>query len=184
MRPAVDEARAQLTLFLDTMEPLLPIEAAGAERLGTPDFPEPVSRPAVRERLDGLLSAFRTLEGEVRHVRETLDRDEGLVDGLEGRVLDLQSAERRLGGAVVALRTVLDPDEGEDRFVRWLEWRGRPRKGRKNLVMASAPIELGDLLREGLFEKLGHGGAFFGDAGHSRQLRLSTESYRTTSRRP
>lgn len=154
VRPAVDEARAQLTLFLDTMEPLLPIEAAGAERLGTPDFPEPVSRPAVRERLDGLLSAFRTLEGEVRHVRETLDRDEGLVDGLEGRVLDLQSAERRLGGAVVALRTVLDPDEGEDRFVRWLEWRGRPRKGRKNLVMASAPIELGDLLREGLFEKL------------------------------
>ena len=113
-----------------------------------------MSRPAVRERLDGLLSAFRTLEGEVRHVRETLDRDEGLVDGLEGRVLDLQSAERRLGGAVVALRTVLDPDEGEDRFVRWLEWRGRPRKGRKNLVMASAPIELGDLLREGLFEKL------------------------------
>ena len=153
VRPAVDEARAQLTLFLDTMEPLLPIDAAGAERLGTSDFPEPVSRPVVRERLDGLVSAFRSLEAEVRHVRETLDRDEALVDGLEGRILDLQSAERRLGGVVIAIRTVLDPEEGEDRFVRWLEWRGRPRKGKRNLVMASAPIELGHLLREGLFEK-------------------------------
>ncbi len=153
VRPAVDEARAQLTLFLDAMEPLLPIDAAGAERLGTDGFPEPVARPAVRERLDGLVAAFRSLEAEVRSVREALDRDEALSEGLQGRVLDLQSAERRLGGSVRAVRTVLDPEEGEDRFVRWLEWRGRPRKGRRNLVMASAPIELGDMLREGLFEK-------------------------------
>ncbi len=153
VRPAVDEARAQLTLFLDTMEPLLPTDAVGAARIGTVDFPEPVARPAVRERLDGLVVAFRTLEAEVRNVRETLDRDETLSEGLEGRVLDLQSAERRLGGAVTALRTVLDPEEGEERFVRWLEWKGPPRKGRRNLVIASAPIELGGMLREGLFEK-------------------------------
>ena len=153
VRPAVDEARAQLTLFLETMEPLLPLDAVGAERIGTADFPEPVSRPAVRERLDGLVSAFRSLEAEVRSVRESLDRDEALSDGLDGRVLDLQSAERRLGGSVRALRAVLDPEEGEERFVRWLEWRGRKRKGRRNLVMASAPIEVGGLLREGLFEK-------------------------------
>jgi ATP-dependent DNA helicase DinG len=153
VRPAVDEARAQLTLFLDAMEPLLPIDAVGAARIGTVDFPEPVARTAVRERLDGLVIAFRGLEAEVRNVREALDRDEALSEGLEGRVLDLRSAERRLGGSVLALRTVLDPEEGEDRFVRWLEWRGRPRKGRRNLVMASAPIELGGMLRDGLFEK-------------------------------
>ena len=153
VRPAVDEARAQLTLFLDAMEPLLPADAVGAKRIGTADFPEPVTRPAVRERLDGLVAAFRDLEAEVRRVKESLERDETLFESLEGRVLDLQSVERRLDGSVRAVRTVLDPKEGEDRFVRWLEWRGRPRKGRRNLVMASAPIELGGLLREGLFEK-------------------------------
>ena len=153
VRPAVDEARAQLTLFLDAMEPLLPADAVGAKRIGTADFPEPVTRPAVRERLDGLVAAFRDLEAEVRWVKESLERDETLFESLEGRVLDLQSVERRLDGSVRAVRTVLDPEEGEDRFVRWLEWRGRPRKGRRNLVMASAPIELGGLLREGLFEK-------------------------------
>ena len=152
--PAVEESRAQLTLFLDAMEPLLAADAVGAERIGTADFPEPVERPVVRERLDGLVSAFRALEAEVRHVREILDRDEVLAEGLEGRVLDLQSVERRLAGSVHALRTVLDPEDGEDRFVRWLEWRGRPRRGRRNLVIASAPIELGGMLRQGLFEKI------------------------------
>ena len=152
VRPAVDEARAQLTLFLDAMEPILPAHAVGAARIGTQDFPEPVRRPEVRERLDGLVAAFRDLEAEVRSVREALERDESLAEDLSGRVLDLQSAERRLGGSVRAVRTVLDPEDGEDRFVRWLEWRGRPQKGRRNLVMASAPIELGDLLRGSLFE--------------------------------
>ena len=154
VRPAVEESRAQLTLFLDAMETLLAADAVGAERIGTADFPEPVERPVVRERLDGLVSAFRALEAEVRHVREILDRDEVLAEGLEGRVLDLQSVERRLAGSVHALRTVLDPEDGEDRFVRWLEWRGRPRRGRRNLVIASAPIELGGMLRQGLFEKI------------------------------
>ena len=154
VRPAVEESRAQLTLFLDAMDPLLAADAVGAERIGTADFPEPVERPVVRERLDGLVSAFRALEAEVRHVREILDRDEVLAEGLEGRVLDLQSVERRLAGSVHALRTVLDPEDGEDRFVRWLEWRGRPRRGRRNLVIASAPIELGGMLRQGLFEKI------------------------------
>ena len=131
------------------MEPLLAADAVGAERIGTADFPEPVERPVVCERLDGLVSAFRALEAEVRHVREILDRDEVLAEGLEGRVLDLQSVERRLAGSVHALRTVLDPEDGEDRFVRWLEWRGR-----RNLVIASAPIELGGMLRQGLFENI------------------------------
>ena len=153
VRPAVDEARAQLTLFLDAMEPVLRADALGAARIGTVELPEPVTRPAVRERLDGLVAAFRDLEAEVRRIRETIERDESLSEGLEGRVLDLQSTERRLAGSVRAVRTVLDPEDGEDRFVRWLEWRGRPKKGRRNFVMASAPIELGTLLREALFEK-------------------------------
>ena len=59
VRPALEEARAQLTLFLDVLEPLLPSDALGAVRIGTAEMPEPASQPDVRERLDGLVSAFR-----------------------------------------------------------------------------------------------------------------------------
>ena len=154
VRPALDEARAELTLFLDALEPLLPLDATGAVRIGTAEMPEPASHPGVRERLDGLTSAFRTLGRELRDVRERLEDHDTLADGLEGRLLDLRSGERRLTDSAYALLTVLGADEEEERFVRWLQWRGKARGKNRNLVIASAPIEVGDLLREHLFEKV------------------------------
>ena len=154
VRPALEEARAELTLFLDLLEPLLPSDAKGAVRLGTDQMPEPASHPAVRERLDGLVSAFRTLSRELRGVRERLEDHDTLGEGLEGRLLDLRSGEGRLADTAHTLHTVLDGDAEDVRYVRWLEWRGKSRGKNRNLVIASAPIEVGDLLREHLFEKV------------------------------
>ena len=154
VRPALEEARAQLTLFLDALEPLLPSDAMGAQRIGTAEMPEPASQPHVRERLDGLVSAFRRLGKEVRDVRERLEDHDTLAEGLEGRLLDLRSGERRLADSAHTLHTVLDADVEEERFVRWLQWRGKARGKNRNLVIASAPIEVGDLLREHLFERV------------------------------
>ena len=153
VHPALADAKAQLTLFLDVLEPLLPSEVMGAVRIGTAEMPEPTSHAPVRERLDGLSAAFRVLGGEIRQVRERLEDHETLSEGLEGRLLDLRSAERRLSDSAHTLHTVLDTDEDDLRFVRWLEWRGRSRGKNRNLVIASAPVEVGDLLREHLFEK-------------------------------
>ena len=47
VRPALEEARARLTLFLDALEPLLPSDAMGAVRIGTAEMPEPASQPDV-----------------------------------------------------------------------------------------------------------------------------------------
>ena len=154
VRPALEEARAQLTLFLDVLEPLLPSDAMGAVRMGTTELPEPASHPDVRERLDGLVAAFRRLGKEVRDVRERLEDHDTLAEGLEGRLLDLKSSEHRLADSAHTLHTVLDADVEEERFVRWLEWRGKARGQNRNLVIASAPIEVGDLLREHLFERV------------------------------
>ena len=154
VRPALEEARAQLTPFLDVLEPLLPSDALGAVRIGTAEMPEPASQPDVRERLDGLVSAFRRLEKELRDVRERLEDHDTLAEGLEGRLLDLRSGERRLADSAHTLHAVLDADVEEERFVRWLEWRGKSRGKNRNLVIASAPIEVGDLLREHLFERV------------------------------
>ena len=154
VRPALEEARAQLTLFLNVLEPLLSSEAIGAVRIGTAELPEPASHPDVREHLDGLVAAFRRLGKELRDVRERLKDHDTLAEGLEGRLLDLKSSEHRLADSAHTLHTVLDADVEEERFVRWLEWRGKARGKNRNLVIASAPIEVGDLLREHLFERV------------------------------
>ncbi len=172
VRPAVEDSRAALDLFMDVVEPLVPASAWGegdAVRISpTPDvdpadgptaptalrervIDEPVARDEVRERLRGLLAAFQGLERDLNQVRRQVEASEDLEERLEGRLLDLRSAERRAGAAQVALKLVLEPGERADEFVRWLEVRGRGR--RRNLALAAAPIELGPVLREALWSR-------------------------------
>lgn len=170
VRPAVEGVRAALDLFLDVVEPLVPDGGEGeAVRIAGPppdagDPPgaggrvlreqvidEPVARVEVRDRLRSLLGALRTLEGELAQVRRQVEGAEELEARLEGRLLDLRSAERRAGAAQVGLKLVLEPGDRADDYVRWLEMRGRGR--RRNLALAAAPIELGAVLREALWAR-------------------------------
>ena len=80
-----------------------------------------------------------------------MEGSEELEERVEGRLLDLRSAERRAGAAQVALKLVLEPGEQADDVVRWLEMRGRGR--RRNLALAAAPVELGPVLRENLWSR-------------------------------
>ncbi|HSM07140.1 MAG TPA: helicase C-terminal domain-containing protein [Longimicrobiales bacterium] len=154
VRPAVEDARANLSLFLDHLEPVLDGARPGeAVRIGSGEdtIPEPAEDDAVRERLHGLLGALQRLAREIAELRRRVEGDEGLAEEVEGRLLDLRGSERRLGAAEVALRLVLEPGDQEERLVRWLELRGRGR--RRNLTLAAAPIELGEVLRDALFSR-------------------------------
>jgi ATP-dependent DNA helicase DinG len=154
IRPAVDEARATAGSFVEVMEGLIPHGQGEAVRIGStgPEaLEEPVEHDAVRVRLDRLLGALSRLEREVDGLRRRLESDETLEERLRDRILDLQSAVRRLGAHQYALRLILRPTEEEGQaHVRWIELRGRGR--RANLSLAAAPIELGPVLRESLFE--------------------------------
>ncbi|HSG49999.1 MAG TPA: helicase C-terminal domain-containing protein, partial [Longimicrobiales bacterium] len=155
VRPAVDEARAHLGTFLDALMPAVPRPGEGeAVRIGTGEgtIPEPVGDEAVRERFHGLLGSLQRLAREVSDLRRRIEGDEALSGDLEGRLLDLRSAERRLGASEVALRLVLEPGDQEPNLVRWLEVRGRGK--RSNLVLAAAPVELGPVLRDSLFSRV------------------------------
>jgi len=156
LRPTVDELRSRGTLFFEAVAPLVP-DGPGesdAVRIGRGEgtIPEPDASVQVRERLDGLLAGLQRLAKELADLRRAIENDERLFDGLEGRLLDLRSAERRLLAAEAALRLVLRPGDRELSLVRWIETRGRGR--RRSLVLAAAPIELGATLRESLFSKL------------------------------
>lgn len=154
VRPALESTREAVLAFLDRVEPLVPAGSGDGVRIGEgpEDVPEPVSRRVVKDALDRLLGAMQDLEREIGYVRRRIDMEEELLERVEGRILDIQSAERRLGAQRYALGLVLSPSEEESTsYVRWLEVGGGRTKG--NLVLAAAPIELGPLLRDSLFRQ-------------------------------
>ncbi len=97
------------------------------------------------------MSSLGALQRELAELRARIELDEQLSEALEGRVLDLRSVERRLAAATHGLRLVLAPGEDTHTYVRWLETRGRGK--RANVVIAAAPIDLGDLLLDALFTR-------------------------------
>ena len=151
VRPALARARARVEGFVELLEPLVQ-GTDSAVRLGEAGIGEPADREDVREALVATVAELGTLEREVAELRARLDLVEERRNELEGRLLDLRSIERRLAAAVAGMRLVLAPGEDAAAFVRWLEGRGRG--ARANLALAAAPIDVGPLLRESLFEKV------------------------------
>ncbi|MDT8341638.1 MAG: helicase C-terminal domain-containing protein [Longimicrobiales bacterium] len=155
VRPRVEDARARLGVFLDTLEPRIPRrEGVEAFRIGTGEgtIPEPAADEGVRERLHALIGALGDLARELGELRRRVEGDEGLAPEVEARLLDVRGSERRLAAAEVALRLVFEPGEQAAELVRWVEVRGRG--PRSNLVLAAAPVELGRVLRENLFARV------------------------------
>jgi ATP-dependent DNA helicase DinG len=111
----------------------------------------------VRETLTRFLLAFRGLARELGELRARLQEDTSRLEALEGRLLDLASIQGRLEASAQAAQRVLDPGEEGQTLVRWLETRGRVVQGSRNLALAAAPIEVGPVLRDDLFERLDTG---------------------------
>jgi ATP-dependent DNA helicase DinG len=150
VRPALSRALATMEGLVERIEPLAPPQE-GAVRLGPSGIGEPAAGTEVQEALAGTLAAFGTLERELAELRARLEIVEDLAERLEGRILDLRSIERRLAAAAHGLKLVLAPGDESAAYVRWLDSRGRGRQA--NLVLGAAPIALGEMLRESLFER-------------------------------
>lgn len=150
VRPALSRARGEVDGFVETLEAFVP-SGESTVRLGPSGIGEPADREDVRERLTAVVNTLGTLERELGQLEDRLKVDESLAERLEGRLLDLRSVQRRLAAVAHGVRLVLAPGEDAHAYVRWLEVRGRGRRG--NLVLAAAPIELGPVLRESLFER-------------------------------
>ena len=151
VRPALAQARLEVEGFIDTVEELLPSDKSTV-RIGSSGVGELAERDEVGEQLSASRNALTPLERELSELGARIELDENISDGLEGRLLDLRAITRRLAAARHGLGLVFTPGEKAGRYVRWLELRGRGR--RSNLVMAAAPIDLGDLLVESLFSRV------------------------------
>jgi ATP-dependent DNA helicase DinG len=152
--PALNEAREALEPLLTSLGDVFPEAVGDALRLGGREGIEPGRGAEVQEAVAFFFLAFRRLAREVGELRLRLGGDEAWADTLEGRILDLQSVQNRLESSALGVRRVLDPGDENSGLVRWLQLKGRPLGGSRNLALAAAPIEVGPILREDLFRRL------------------------------
>ena len=157
-RLLVDRAHDALVALFERIEEWAAARADGGSlRLGRPGplgrgGPEPTSDPEIAELLDGALAQLGDLRVELAQVADSLEEEE-LSSTLEGRLLDLKGLRGRLELIDRALRLALVPDDDAHARVRWLDVRRGGARRRTNLVFATAPTEVGQILAEHLFER-------------------------------
>lgn len=106
------------------------------------------------DSLSGLLDNLTGLLAGMEELRERVQADEQLKQGLEAQLVELRGAANRIGAAADGLRGALRPGESEQKMVRWME-RQPPRDGREgNLTLNAAPLDLSAVLRDAVFEKV------------------------------
>ena len=106
------------------------------------------------DSLSGLLDNLTGLTAGFEQLRERIQADEQLKNGLEAQLVELRGAANRIGAAADGLRGALRPGESAQKLVRWME-RQPPRDGREgNLTLNAAPLDLSSVLRDTLFEQV------------------------------
>ena len=106
------------------------------------------------DALSALLDNLTGLLAGMEELRDRVQADEQLKQGLEAQLVELRGSANRIGAAADGLRGALRPGESEQKLVRWME-RQPPRDGREgNLTLNSAPLDLSEVLRDALFEKV------------------------------
>jgi ATP-dependent DNA helicase DinG len=153
LRPRIERGRERAAELFEQLERLALASDDGVLRLHDDFTGERAWTDGPASALDSLLLLLDELVRETRRLRETLQADETAADALADRTLELHALQLRLFDQSAALRTALQPGHDAVPFVRWVERRGGTRR-EANVAVHAAPIELGPLLREALFERM------------------------------
>lgn len=154
MAPALDGARARAGAVFQHLEALARRRNDPVFRLD-PDFnDDAVWAAGLGEELDGLLTNLDGLARAAELVRERIASDEEASSRFEASLLELRGAAVRIEAAAFALRTALRPGDDAMPMVRWLEVRRDPRGGDANVTLSAAPLDLAEVLRDSLMERV------------------------------
>ena len=142
--------------------------------------------PALQDALVVLDRLARGLDG----IREAVLRDRKATEKLEDQLVELNALAGRIRAFADGLRVALVPGDDAVPMVRWLERRGGGQGREPNLAARAAPIELGEVLRDALWEPVDtavltsatlstrDGFSFLtGRLGLDRAVRVSERSY-------
>jgi ATP-dependent DNA helicase DinG len=115
---------------------------------------DPVWEGGLEEDLSALLLNLSRIARGLESVREKVLGDEESARTLEPQLLEVRGAANRIEAAAIALGATLRPGDRTDELVRWIETRRDPAGGQGNIILAAAPLDLAELLRESLMEKV------------------------------
>jgi ATP-dependent DNA helicase DinG len=190
IRPDVGNAKRRAADLFARLETVLWRSPDGVLRLSE-DFAteEPWSEtvaPALQDLLVVLDRLARGLDG----LREAVLADRRATEKLEEQLVEVSAVAGRIRGQADGLRTALIPGNEPVALVRWLERRGGGQVQEPNIVACAAPIELGDVLRQALWDPVDTAvltsatlstregfGFVTGRLGLDRVARVTAESY-------
>ena len=114
----------------------------------------PVWPLGLDDALTGLLEHLGKLCEGMELLRERVCVDEEMKHQMEAQLVELRGASNRVALAADALRQALRPGEDAIKMVRWIG-RQAEREGREgNIGLYAVPLDLSEVLRESLFEKV------------------------------
>jgi ATP-dependent DNA helicase DinG len=152
--PALEGARDRASEVFSRLEEVGRRGRESVVRLEPEFADDPVWGLGLEEELTGLLMHLDTLLRGMELVRERVTLDERAGASMEQPLMELRGAANRLESAALALRATLRPGADALNMVRWLEVRRDPRGLENNVVLAAAPLDLSQVLRESLMEKV------------------------------
>jgi ATP-dependent DNA helicase DinG len=162
IRPDVGNAKQRAAVLFARLEEVLLGAPDGVQRLADGFAAEESWGDAVSPALHDLLLVLDRLARELDGLREAVLTDRRATEKLEEQLVEVSALAGRIRGQADGLRTALIPGDDAVALVRWLERRGGGRAQEPNgsgaevaagnVVVRAAPIELGDVLREALWE--------------------------------
>ncbi|MBW3552447.1 MAG: helicase [Gemmatimonadetes bacterium] len=152
VRPDVGNARQRAAELFARLEGPVSRTADGVLRLGDGFEKDEGWDAHISPALQDLLVVLDRLGRGMDGVRETVLRDRHATEKLEENLVELNALAGRIRGQAGGLRLALIPGEEPVPMVRWLERRGAGQAQEPNVTVKAAPIELGTVLREALWE--------------------------------
>jgi len=158
LRPELDGAWKRGSAVFKHMEGVARSEAGGVVRLEENFSGHPVWGAGLEEDLSATIAHLDTLQMGMKALREKVRVDEEVAREYEEQLLELRGVASRVEAATLAFRTTLRPERDGSERVRWVEFRpsryAGAEEGDGNVLIAAAPLDMGQVLRETLFDRV------------------------------
>jgi ATP-dependent DNA helicase DinG len=162
VRPDVSNAKERAAELFARLDAALARAPDGVLRLADGFEADPAWEAAVAPALADLLMVLDRLSRGLDGLREAVLTDRQATEKLEEQLVEVNALANRIRGQADGLRTALIPGDDAVALVRWLERRtgGQAREPNRsgaevaagNVLACAAPIELGAVLFEALWE--------------------------------
>lgn len=117
----------------------------------------PIWAAGLEEDLSATIIHLDSLVHAMKELRERIMMDEETASRMEENLLELRGATGRVEASALAFRSALRGDTDMGELVRWIEYRSPPGSSsgsEGNVVIAAAPLDLAEVLRENLWDRI------------------------------